>query len=99
MEAAGDHEVEDQPEVTFNTNGDAFADAAEGGYRAAFCGGQGWVDGAEEEDGGDADAVEGLAEDARLEGADVGGDVGKFRHLFKIAARRADFAMVLAKNC
>jgi hypothetical protein len=44
----------------------------------AFEGGEGWVDGAEEEWRGDSDGFEGLAEDAWGERREVGGDVGEF---------------------
>ena len=80
MEAAGDHEVEDEPEVALDADGDALADSAEGCDGAAFSGGEWRIDGAEEEDGGETNRKERLAEDARLKCVDVGGDVGEFRH-------------------
>ena len=44
------------------------------------------VGGAEKEDAGDADALQGLAEDAGLEGRDAGGDVGELGHWLQLAA-------------
>jgi hypothetical protein len=40
-----------------------------------------------EEDGGQADTLEGLGEDAGFESGDIGGDVWEFRHWLQIAAR------------
>ena len=50
-----------------DADGDALADAAEGADGFAFDGGERRVDGAEQEDAGEADALERLAEDAGLE--------------------------------
>ena len=80
VKAAGDHEMEDQPETVFETDADAFAEAAEledffaGGVRywRARC--------AQEEGTDDADRFESLAQNARFEGFDVNGDIGEFRH-------------------
>ena len=36
VEAAGDHEVQDEPEIAVDANGDALADAAQGADGAAF---------------------------------------------------------------
>jgi hypothetical protein len=80
VETAGDHEVKNQPEIAFNTDGDALADAAEGADGFAFNAGEGRIDGAEKEDGAEAHTVEGLGEDEGFESGDVGGDVGEFRH-------------------
>jgi hypothetical protein len=85
VEAAGDHEVEDEEEfvlaaVGWEAEDDALADAAEGADGLAFDGGDGWDGRAEEEGRGDAEVFERLVEDARGEGCQVGRDVGEFRH-------------------
>ncbi len=80
VEASGDHEVEYQPEIAFDTDGDALADAADGDDFLAFDGAERGIDGAEQEDRAQADVLEGLAEDAGFDGGEVGGDVGEFRH-------------------
>jgi hypothetical protein len=67
VEAAGDHEVEDEEEVVVETEDDALADAAEGADGLAFDGGDWWDGGAEEKGGGDAEVFEGMVEDARGE--------------------------------
>jgi hypothetical protein len=66
--AAGDYEVEDEPEAVVELDGDAFANAAEGCDGVAFDVFDARLDGAEEEWAGDADVVEGLAYDAGFEG-------------------------------
>lgn len=82
MKAAGDHQMENEPEVVFEADADAFAESAEvddsfarGACERRSCG-------AEEKRADDADGVEGLAEDARFERFDVNDDVGEFRQAF-----------------
>ena len=67
MEAAGDHQVQDQKEFVVETEDDALADAAEGSDGLAFDGGDGRDGSAEEEGRGDAEVFWGLVEDARGE--------------------------------
>jgi len=90
MEAAGDHEVQHEPEVLawcgFETDGDAFADASQFAHGAAVHGSEWWIDGTEKEDRTQAHLFEWLIEDARFQRGDVGGDVGEFRHSIQLAA-------------
>jgi hypothetical protein len=85
MEAAGNHEVENEPQVVLDSDGNAFADAAKCADGAAFDAGEWRLDGAEKKGAGEADAFEGLAEDAGVEGRDIGSNVREFRHGYKIA--------------
>jgi hypothetical protein len=80
VEAAGDHEMKDEPEAVVEFEDDAFADAVEFADGVVFDLFDGGLDGAEEEWAGDADVGEGLAYDAGFEGGEVGRDVGEFRH-------------------
>src|SRR5215469_4145554 len=80
VQAAGDHEVKNQPEIVVETNGDALADPAERADGVAFGGREGLVGGAEEKGAVEADVLERLIEDAGLERGEVGGDVGEFGH-------------------
>ena len=80
METAGDHQVQNEPEVAFDADGDALADAAECLDGAAFDACERRVDSAQQKDAGHANALKRLAEDARFERGDVGGDVGQLRH-------------------
>ena len=87
MQTAGDHEMKNEPKVSFEADGDALADASNFADRPPFDGCDGRVDGAQEKDAGDAHVLERLAKDARLKRGDVGGDVGQFRHCYQIAAK------------
>ncbi len=80
VEAAGDHEVKDEPEAVVEFEGDAFADAMETADGVAFDVFDAGLDCAEEEGAGDPEVCEGLADDAGFEGGEVGGDVGEFWH-------------------
>ncbi len=83
VEAAGDHEVQDQPQIAVHTDGDPFADTAQLADGASFNRGKGRIDGAQQEDRGEAHAFQRLADDARLQCRDVGGDVRQLRHGFQ----------------
>jgi hypothetical protein len=74
--------MENEPEVVFEADTDAFAESAEVDDSLARGGGKRRSCGAQEKRADDADGVEGLAEDARFERFDVNDDVGKFRHAF-----------------
>jgi hypothetical protein len=80
VKAASDHKMKYQPEIALDADGDAFADATNGGDCAAFSARKGWVGGAEEKDGAEANPLEWLAKDARFKRRDVGGDVWELRH-------------------
>ena len=69
METAGDHEVEDQPKIAFEADGDALAYAAQAANLFVVRGGERRVDGAEKERARQADALERLAHNARLHDA------------------------------
>jgi hypothetical protein len=81
VETARDHEVQDEPEAVVELDGDALADATEGYDGVAFDLFDVGLNGAEQEWARDADADEGLVEDAELKGGEVGRDVGEFRHV------------------
>ena len=80
VEAAGDHEVKDEPDAVVEFEDDAFADPVKGADGVTFDVFDAWVDGAEEEWAGYADLGEGLAYDAGFEGGEISGDVGEFWH-------------------
>src|SRR2546430_14009815 len=72
--------MEDQPKITFETDGDALADAAQAANLFAVRGGERRVDRSEKERARQANALESLAEDARLQCFDVDGDIGELGH-------------------
>jgi hypothetical protein len=80
VKTAGDHEVENEPEIAYNADGDAFADAAKGKDGFAFDAGEGRIDSAKKKDGDEAHMIERLSEDQGFESGDIGGNVGEFRH-------------------
>ena len=80
MQASSDHQVEDQPEIAFEADGDALADAPQLADRAALEVLKGRVHGAKEKRAGKANAFEGFVKDARFEGGEIGGDVGELGH-------------------
>jgi len=80
METAGNHEMEDEPEVVFKANADAFAKAAEAQDFLAEGRGERRSGGTEQKRAGNAHGFEGLLEDAHLEGFEIDGDVGEFGH-------------------
>jgi hypothetical protein len=92
VKAAGNNEVQDEPEVAVNSNGDAFANAAEFADDTAFGVGEWRLDGAKEERTRDSNALERLTNDAGFEGGEVGGDIGEFGHADQIAGRTWEFA-------
>ena len=59
VEAAGDHEVQDEPEAVVEFDGDSFADTVEGGDGVAFDLFDAGMGGAEKEWAGDADVGRG----------------------------------------
>jgi len=71
--------MEDEPEVVFEAEADAFAEAAE--LLDFFSGGgaEGRRGSAKEKRANDTDRLEGLAENAFFEGFDIDDDVGEFR--------------------
>ena len=76
VEAAGDHQVKDEPQVGVEADSDTFADAAQFAHSAAFGVGERWDCGAEEEWRAEAHVFEMLADDARLQRDEICRDVG-----------------------
>jgi hypothetical protein len=80
VETASDHEVEDDPEIVVEAEGDAFADAAKFADGVVVGVGDWRRCSAKQEGRGDADLLQRLVDDARFESGDVGGDVGELGH-------------------
>ncbi len=75
VEAAGDHEMEDEPVAVVEADGNALSDTAKFCDGVAFDTGDRRLRGAKEEGAGDSDLLEGLADKALFECADVCRDV------------------------
>ena len=78
--------------IAFDADGDAFADAAQLANGAALDGSDGRVRGAQNKNALQAHALQRSPKNARLERGEIGGNVGQFRHCFKIAARTRRYA-------
>ena len=109
VQAAGNHQVQHQPEVAIHADGDALADAAQFADGAAFAVRERRFDGAQQKRAREPHALERLADDARFERADVGGDIRQFWHAYQLAGGALCFCNLsvllptrylgLRKNC
>ena len=81
VQAAGDHQVKDEPEIAVESDGDALADAAQFADGAAFGVAQRRNRRAQQKRCAKAHAFEALADNARLQRDDVCRDVGQFGHV------------------
>ena len=95
MEAARDHEVQNEKEVALESNHDALAEPSEPGDPAAGRVRQRRVDGTEQERARDPRALQPGAGDARFESFDVDDDVRQLRHL-GILGRAAAYRAIRA---
>ena len=77
---AGDHQVQHEKKLGFETDHDALAEAAHRVDPPALGGGERRHDGAQHERADQAHAVEPLARDASVETFDIDDDVGQLRH-------------------
>src|SRR6267378_5564806 len=85
MQAAGNHQVQNEPEIAFYSDGDSLADSAQLDDWATLDVGNWRLRGSKQKKTGQAHTLDWLREDARLECGDVGGEVGKFRHEYELA--------------
>ncbi len=92
MQTAGDHQMQDEPEIAVHANGDALADAPEFAHDAALGVGEWGLGGSKEKGAGDSNALDWLTNDAWFECGEVGGDVGEFGHVVQIAGGVCVFA-------
>ena len=79
-----DHQVQYQPEIVLQADGDALAHTPQFPHRFPLDGVKWWRGCAEQKRTRDPHALEPLIQDARLESFHVHGDVGEFRHDFAI---------------
>jgi peptidoglycan LD-endopeptidase LytH len=76
--------MNDEEELAVEPDGDPLPQTAEPGYALTHCIKRGWLDGAEQKRAGQADFLEGVADDPGLQSLDIGRDVRKFRHELSI---------------
>src|SRR5689334_20721773 len=75
MQPAGDHQVDHEPEITFEADRDPLADAPQGADSPAVYGVDGRVRSPKYKGAGDPHALNGLPENSLFECADISGDV------------------------
>ena len=80
VQAAGDHQVENQPQLVLQADGDALADAPQGDHALGLARLGGRLGGAQQKGMGDAQTLQRLVQDAPLEGFDVNRDVWQLGH-------------------
>jgi hypothetical protein len=80
VEAASNHQVQNEPKIVFEADADALSQAAQTQDLFPDGAGEGRGRGAQKKRADDADAFERLAENALLERFDVDDDVGQFGH-------------------
>ena len=80
MEPSSNHEMQDEPAVVVQADGDSLAQPAESANRFAVNALDRWHSGAEQKWIADAHLIERLAKDAAFERFDVNGDVRQFGH-------------------
>ena len=80
MKSSGDHKMNDQPQVIFQSDGDALANSPEFTYRMPVNGSDGRLRGAQDKGVGQADSFKGLTRNARFERAQIGIDIREFGH-------------------
>jgi hypothetical protein len=80
VQTASDHEMEDQPEIAVQADGNALADAAKLANVAAVCGAKRRFDRTQQKRATQAHARERLPEDAWFESIYVGSNIRKLGH-------------------
>src|SRR5579859_252547 len=80
VKAAGDHKVEDKPEIALEADADAFPQSAEAKDSLAESGGKRRTRSTQQKRADDAHAFERLSENAFFERFEVNDNVRQFRH-------------------
>ena len=80
MQAAGNHQVQHQPQVALQTDRDAFADAPQLPHRTPLRTRERWLHRPQQKWARDAHLLQLLSDDARLKRTDIGGDIRQLRH-------------------
>jgi hypothetical protein len=80
VQAARNHQVQNEPQVVLDTNTDPFAKPSQPGYLPALHTGDWRHGGAQQKRTRESDPLYGSALNSLLESLNVDGDVGQFRH-------------------
>jgi hypothetical protein len=95
VQPAGNHQVQDQPEIAFHSNRDSLADSPQFAHDPALDGCNWRLRGPQQEGARQSHSLDGLSDDSWFECADVGGDIRKFRHAYQLAGCTRVFATSL----
>ena len=88
MQAACDHQVENQPEIVVEADGNALADTAKLAHGVTLGVGERRLHRAKQKRAGYPHALEWLPKNARFEGRQVCADVRKLGHRSRLQAKR-----------
>src|ERR1700722_2427018 len=98
MQAAGNHQVQNEPKIAFHPNRDTLADAPQLLHLASFRARERRLNRPQQKRTGHANLLQRLAGDARLERVNISRYIGQFGHRrktipYQLARPRADFAI------
>src|ERR1700741_1157760 len=99
MQAPGDHQMQNEPEIAFYADGDALADAAKFADDFAFDIADGRLCSSKQKRARQAHAFERLADDSRFQRGEVRRDVWKLRHGYELAGCGRVFATSRWRSC
>src|SRR6266478_1785264 len=95
VEPAGNHQVQNEPEVASCCDRDSLADSPEFAHDTALRICEWRLRGSKQERARQSNAFKRLREDAWFECSDVGGDIRQFRHAYQLAGCACGFATSL----
>jgi hypothetical protein len=95
MQAAGNHQMEHQPQVAIQANRDSLADPAQFAHGSTLCIRDGRHYGADKKRACEPNPLDRLAHDSCIESGDVGGDIRQFRHVMSLQAVPALLQIVI----
>src|SRR5258708_40003 len=85
VQPASNHQVQHQPEVAVYADGDPLSDPSQFAHGAALHIRNWRLYGSKQKRARESNSLDRLPHDARFEGADVGGDVRQFGHVYELA--------------
>ena len=89
MQPSGDHQMQRQPKIIFESKDDAFPQPPEGGDFSSLHAMNGRHRGAQQKRAGDAHLLQRLAHEATLQGLEVDCDIRQLRHAARLSEAEA----------
>jgi hypothetical protein len=81
VQAAGNHQVQHQPEIAFHSDGNSLADSPQLAHLAALHARNWRLRGPQQKGACQSYVLDRLPDDTGFKGGDIGGYVGEFRHV------------------